>query len=197
MKYFFLIVVLLGSIALYTSGCKKERFITSGDARLTATADTLHFDTVFTTIGSITQSFKIINENNQKLRLNKVKLMGGATSSYKMNIDGVSAVEINNIDIDANDSIYVFVSVTINPNLNNLAFIVRDSILINFNGNNRYVQLEAYGQNANFLRNRVITGNVSWSNNLPYVIWEVYEWIVMLPLPFNRDVGFMHMQMPH
>jgi hypothetical protein len=42
--------------------------------------------------------------------------------------------------------------------------------LINYNGNNRYVQLQAYGQNANFLRNRVITGNTTWANNLPYVI---------------------------
>jgi hypothetical protein len=32
------------------------------------------------------------------------------------------------------------------------------------------VQLQAYGQNANFLRNRVLTGNVVWTNNLPYVI---------------------------
>lgn len=30
---------------------------------------------VFTTAGSITKSFKIINENNQKLRLSKVRLI--------------------------------------------------------------------------------------------------------------------------
>jgi hypothetical protein len=51
-----------------------------------------------------------------------------------------------------------------------LPFIVSDSILVNYNGNNRYVQLQAYGQNANFLRNRIITGNIVWTNNLPYVI---------------------------
>ena len=96
--------------------------------------------------------------------------MGGATSAYKMNVDGAATNEVNNLDIDANDSIYVFVSVTINPNATNLPFIVSDSILINYNGNNRYVQLQAYGQNANFLRNRLITGNVVWTNNLPYVI---------------------------
>ena len=96
--------------------------------------------------------------------------MGGATSAYKMNVDGVATNEINNLDIEANDSIYVFVSVTINTNAANLPFIVSDSILVNYNGNNRYVQLQAYGQNANFLRNRVITGNVVWANNLPYVI---------------------------
>ncbi len=162
-------LLLIANCLLVTS-CKKDDFITSEFARLTITADTIKYDTVFTATGSITKSFKIINENNQKLRLSKVKLMGGSTSAYTLNIDGAAANEINNLDINAKDSIYVFVSVTINPNASNLAFIVSDSILINYNGNSRYVQLQSYGQNANFLRSRLITGNVVWTNNLPYVI---------------------------
>jgi hypothetical protein len=51
-----------------------------------------------------------------------------------------------------------------------LPFVVQDSILISYNGVNRYVQLQAFGQNAVFLRNQKITGNVTWSNTLPYVI---------------------------
>ena len=163
--YFFTFV-----FCLFLASCKKDSFITSEFARLNITNDTLKYDTVFTTTGSITKLFKIINENNQKLRLGKIKLMGGVNSAYKMNVDGAATTEVNNLDIEANDSIYVFVSVTINPNAANLPFIVSDSILVSYNGNNRYVQLQAYGQNANFLRNRLITGNVVWTNNLPYVI---------------------------
>jgi hypothetical protein len=122
---------------LFFASCKKDSFITSEFAQLTITADTLKYDTVFTTTGSITKSFKIINENNQKLRLSKVKLMGGAGSAYKMNIDGAATTEVNNLDIEANDSIYVFISVTINPNAANLPFIVSDSIQVNYNGNTR------------------------------------------------------------
>ena len=167
------LIIILFVFALYLlalPSCKKDSFITSPEANLHTSIDTLKYDTVFTTTGSITKSFKIFNDNNQKLRLNKVKLMGGSTSAYKMNVDGVPTFEANNIEIEANDSIYVFVSVTINPTSANLAFIVNDSILINYNGNDRYVQLQAYGQNANFLRNRVITSNAVWTNNLPYVI---------------------------
>jgi hypothetical protein len=166
----FIIPVLIISYLLVLSSCKKDSFISSSEANLHTSVDSLKYDTVFTTTGSVTKSFKIFNDNNQKLRLSKVKLMGGNASSYKMNVDGVPTSEADNIDIEANDSIYVFVSVTINPTAANLAFIVSDSILINYNGNNRYVQLQAYGQNANFLRNRVITGNTVWNNNLPYVI---------------------------
>ena len=166
----FLFCLLLFTLCLLLASCKKDSFINSADALLRTSTDSLKYDTVFTSTGSITRSFKIINENNQKLRLSKVKLMGGTVSSFKMNVDGMATTEASNLDIEANDSIYVFVSVTINPNATNLPFIVSDSILINYNGNSRYIQLQAFGQNANFLRNRVITGNITWTNNLPYVI---------------------------
>lgn len=169
-KLNFFFCLLLFTFCLLLASCKKDSFINSSDALLRTSTDSLKYDTVFTSTGSITKSFKIINENNQKLRLSKVKLMGGTASSFKMNVDGIASTEATNLDIEANDSIYVFVSVTINPNVTNLPFVVSDSILINYNGNNRYVQLQAFGQNANFLRNRVITGNITWTNNLPYVI---------------------------
>jgi hypothetical protein len=130
----------------------------------------LKYDTVFTTTGSITQAFKIINENNQKLNISSVKLMGGAASSYKLNVDGFTGPEVNNLEIAANDSIYVFATVIINQNTNNLPFIIRDSIRINYNSTDRWVQLEAWGQNAHFFRNKKITANETWLNDLPYVI---------------------------
>ena len=152
------------------SSCQKDTFITSQNAQLSTSIDSLKYDTVFTSIGSITQSFKIINLNNQKLLLNTVKLMNGTSSSFKININGSPVTEINNTEIAANDSIYVFVTAKIDPTLSNMPFIVKDSILISFNGNKRYVQLEAHGQNANFLRNRIIKTNTIWTNKLPYII---------------------------
>ena len=152
------------------ASCKKESFITSSDATIYISADTIKYDTVFVTAGSITQSFKIFNTNNQRLLLSQVKLMGGSQSSFKININGIAANQLSNIEIAANDSIYVFVSVTINPNSNNLPFIISDSISVNYNGNEKFVQLQAYGQNAHFLNNQIIEGNVTWTNDLPYVI---------------------------
>jgi hypothetical protein len=150
--------------------CKKESFITSPQAKLSTSADTLKYDTVFTSVGSVTQSFKIFNDNNQKLRLSQVKLSGGASSAFKINVDGTAATEADNIEINANDSIYVFVQVNVNPNASNLPFLLRDSILISYNGNQKFVQLQAYGQNAIFLNTVKLTGNVTWNKTLPYVI---------------------------
>jgi hypothetical protein len=166
LKSFFLII--LTGVIFFS--CKKDSFITSADALLNTSVDTLSFDTVFTTVGSITQSFKIFNNNDQKLRLSAVKLSGGASSVFKMNIDGVAAIQVNDIEINKNDSLYVFVQLNANSSSGTLPFILRDSIGISFNGNEKWVQLQAYGQNAVFLKNKLITGNVAWNKTLPYVI---------------------------
>lgn len=168
MKAFFSILLLT---ALLVS-CRKESFINSPDARIRITADTIAFDTVFASVGSVTQSFKIVNENNQKLRLSNIELAGLNNSNYKLNIDGMAVPAASNIEIAANDSIYVFVQVNIDPSANDLPFVVRDSIRVEFNGNTRWVQLEAWGQNARFLRAHEVNGSESWTNDKPYVILD-------------------------
>ncbi len=152
------------------SSCTKNSFITSKDAAVAFSADTVFFDTVFVATGSVTQSVKIINPNSQKLNLTDIRLMGGAQSYFSINIDGSPGPELTDIDLDAGDSLYIFVAVQINPNSANLPFIVQDSIQVAFNGNRTYIQLQAWGQNATFLRNQVLTGNTVWNSNLPYVI---------------------------
>ncbi len=166
MRVLFLMVI----ITSVFFSCKKESFITSPDASLYTSADTLSFDTVFVTTGSVTQSFKIFNNNDQKLRLSQVKLAGGVSSPFKMNVDGTPTSEIDNVEINSNDSLYVFVQVNVNPTADLLPFIVSDSIRIEYNGNTKWVQLQSYGQNAVFLKNEKLTGNVNWNNTLPYVI---------------------------
>jgi hypothetical protein len=158
------------SILILFNACKKESFITSPDALVTLSSEEIKFDTVFTTTGSITQSFKIINENDQKLRLSSIKLMGGNTSYFKINADGFIGPEVSNIEIEANDSVHVFVSVAIDQSAANIPFIVKDSIQVNYNGTSRQVNLEAWGQNAHFYRDKKITTDEVWNNDLPYVI---------------------------
>lgn len=158
------------SFVLLLLSCRKDSFITSPDARVTLSADTLKFDTLFVTAGSTYRTLKIINENNQNLKLSSLKLVGGSSSVYRMNVDGISGTQFSNLDIEANDSLYVFVQVNVNPGAGNLPFIIRDSIQVSYNGKNRLVQLEAWGQNAHFYRDRIITANETWNNDMPYVI---------------------------
>src|SRR5689334_249545 len=101
MKYLPVVILLA---AVFVISCEKDSFITNGTARLSTSADTLYFDTVFTTTGSVTEFFRIYNNNNKRLRLSKVSLAGGSQSFFKMNVDGTATSEATDVDIDANDS---------------------------------------------------------------------------------------------
>lgn len=163
-------VLILLFACLAAWACGKKDFITSADAKLRYPADIVSFDTVFTTRGSVTQSFTIVNENDQPLQLSSIRLMGGATSAFSINVNGSAGASFSNLTVRANDSIYVFVKVTIDPNSSQQPFLVRDSILLAYNGNSKYVQLQAYGQNARFINGGRISTNSTWNNQLPYVI---------------------------
>ena len=164
------LIIIQAILIVLTTSCKKDSFITGSDAQITLSADTLHFDTIFTSAGSVTQSFKINNINNRKLQISSIILKGGASSPFKINVDGIAGPDVSNIEIEANDSIYVFVSVALNTNSVKLPFLVQDSVEIAYNGNKRYLQLDTWGQNANFFRAVKIRGRATWTNNLPYVI---------------------------
>ncbi len=157
-------------ILLFTiSSCKKESVSTS-NAFLFTSADSLHFDTVFTGTLSPTQSFKIFNPNASPITIRSIHLGGGPSSPFKINVNGMSASGFSNIQIAANDSIYVFVSLNVNANAQSLPFIVQDSILIDFSSFPRSVYLDGYGQNAFYLNNASITKDTTWDNKLPVVI---------------------------
>ena len=162
--------ILLILALVFAGSCRKDNLLTSKEARLSIDADSLKFDTVFTTAGSVTQFFLIKNDNKQKININNLQLMGGSSSAFKINVDGSQGTQFNGIEIAANDSIYVFVRVNVNPNADNQPFILRYSIKIEWNGNTAFKQLEAWGQNANYIRSTIFQGNINWTNDKPYVI---------------------------
>ena len=189
--------ILLALVLVVFFACKKDAFTGSASALLQTSVDTLHFDTVFTSAGSITQYIKINNENDKGIRISSVKLAGGAASPFKINVDGTPGPLVGNVDIPANDSVYIFVTVSINPNISGLAFLVQDSIEINYNGNRKYVQLDAFGQNAHFFRNRKITGAETWNNDLPYVILGRLTVDTTASLTINKGCRiYMHADAP-
>jgi hypothetical protein len=150
--------------------CRKESFTSDPNALLRVEADTLHFDTVFSATGSITQRVKFFNENSKGIHVSSILLKGGQSSPFKINVNGAPGPLINGMDIAADDSAYVFVSVTVNPTATNLPFLIQDSIEINYNGNKKMMQLQAYGQNAHFYKDKTLTASAVWNNDLPYVI---------------------------
>ena len=164
---FLLLSVLAGCLMI---SCQKQSN-QNGNARLFLSSDTVSFDTVFAATATVTQQVKLINNNDFGLTISSISLAGGSTSPFILNIDGSPGPEVTNIGIPANDSLIIFVTVYIRTGSGPVPFHLEDSIRISYNGNEQFVQLTAWGQNAHFLKNMVIKQDTIWPNDLPYVIY--------------------------
>jgi hypothetical protein len=165
--------------------CRKEiPFLKDPAARLTFSEDTVIFDTVFSTIGSVTKQLKVYNNYSKRLKISRIMLAGGGNSQYRLNIDGVPGNMALDIELMPKDSLFIFIEVTVNPTLQNAPLIVADSILFEVNGNMQDVDLVAWGQDAHYIRpNTFIQGfpplnifcgvneTFTFTNDKPWVIY--------------------------
>ncbi len=167
--------------SLFSLQCKKEIVTTNSSARLSFSTNLLFFDTVFVKQGSSARIFVVHNYNNQAI-VTSIKLQGSYTSPFKINVDGQSGTNFTNVKIPANDSIYVFTQVNIDPlNVNNPS-LVKDSLVFTTNGNIQWVDLQAYGWNAYYYYPNIFPASGSaysvidasdsvWRNDKPHVVF--------------------------
>ena len=146
------ILLILTILALVAVSCKKHNQINpDSNLKLEFSADTVLFDTVFTSLGSTTHELMIYNRHSDDLQISSIRLVQGDGSPFRLNLDGESATEIYDKVIPAKDSLFSFLRVTINPNDLNTPFVVEDELEFVTNGNTQTVKLLAWGQNANYI----------------------------------------------
>ena len=126
------------------------------DHDLRFSADTLFFDTVFATVGSVTLPLKVYNDHEGSLLIDEIELASGVASQYRINVDGTPITNLSQPYRDkvlhAGDSMYVFVEVTVDPeqSAGDSPFWVIEALRFLTNGNEQEVTLVARGQNARF-----------------------------------------------
>ena len=169
--------------------CKKEDLDNNPNktATLYFSNDTITFDTIFTSIGSITKTLTVYNNNSFNVQTD-INLMGISAGNFRMNVDGVAGNNQNNIEIPANDSIFIFLEVTIDPTQTNTPYILADSLVFTTGTKQQDVNLVAWGQDAYFhtadtfglIINGIDTSrfwyhqldcSVPWENDKPHVIY--------------------------
>ena len=167
------VIVLAAAALLLPPACHPERiFIEEPEARLRFTTDTVFFDTVFTTIGTVTESFRVKNPHNRFIRIDEVRLAGGAGSVFRINVDGQPGIGFENLEIAPRDSMYIFVEATLDPNNADDVLRIQDSIVFLTNGNIQDVDLVAWGQDVHILRDNLLEGPVTWTAGKPYLIMD-------------------------
>lgn len=112
------------------TSCNNE--MNDSEEILQFSTDTLTFDTIFSSMGSVTSKILIYNHSNKELKINRLELKGGSASAFRLNADGLIDEDhaFSNIVIAPNDSMYLFVEVTIDPNNTHAPIVVEDSIIV-------------------------------------------------------------------
>jgi hypothetical protein len=163
-----LFVVGLFLLFLSTSSCTKTQILNNGGS-IRFSADTLLFDTVFTSVGSATYKIKIYNNQNQPIVLSSVRLEQGTNSYFKLNVNGIAGAEVKQQELAPKDSMYIYSTVKIDPTSATNPFIISDKLIATLNGKDFSVPIIAFGQNARYIYDSVLSTQ-TWDNALPYVI---------------------------
>ena len=166
--------IFLGLAALLFSHCQKDRFLSGSTGDFRFSKDTVLFDTLFTTVNSVTKQFKIFNQRDKALKIDQIALKRGKASQYRINVDGVPGDLHENVRVPANDSIHVFVEARIDPTQSNEAMVETDEVLVQSGDQSKSIDLAAWGQDAYFHKDRVYGCNgaaIVWPNDKPHVIY--------------------------
>jgi len=170
MKYLTNILVFFGLIFLFYA-CEKEKMSTSSDAILHFSSDTITFDTLFTSIGSPTKNLRVTNRTNQNIMVSSIRLAGGNQSGFRLNVNGEVTNETFNVQIPAQDSIFIFIEATLGKTGKSGPLINEDSIIFRVNNIEQKVRLMAWGQDFVMIKSDILKTTV-WNKERPYLVYN-------------------------
>jgi len=136
------------------SSCREDFEFKPSSGNLSFSTDTLYLDTVFTDIGSSTYQFKVYNRSDEDISIPSVALAEGENSRYRLNVDGFAGKLFEDVEILANDSIFVFVEITADINTlvaDDRQFLYTDQVLFDSGDQNQKVELVTLVKDAHFL----------------------------------------------
>ena len=133
MRKWLRIIGVLLAIAL-TKACDYDLSFSPAQTQdIRFSSDTVYLDTIFTSIGSSTYNLRIYNQADHNIKIGSIRLDQGSDSQFRLNVDGMHGQDFNDIEVLANDSIYVFIETTVDIKdyaANAPEFLYNDQLLV-------------------------------------------------------------------
>jgi len=171
-------LLFLSAGASLLPGCKprEEELQTSGG--LTFSADTVKFDTVFTTLRTVTKRLWVYNRNPRAVNVDLVSLDNAATSPYTLIVNGDLKQTATNLFIRGNDSLLILVRARLNDNGGSgqaKDVVVQEKLNFRTNGQEQTVLLRSFGQNIYLhdgtARPVALPCGTVWTKDRPHVLY--------------------------
>ena len=168
---------LLPLLTLLAVACSDyESFSDNPDYRLAFSHDTIAFDTLISTIPSSTKTLYAFNNNGNGMRINTIQLENGATSHFRVNVDGrfLSGGIWHNFEVLRHDSLVIRIEMTPPEAGTNEPLYFKDRLLFTLeNGAQQSVVLSGGAIDAYIERDGIIIdSDETLLTDKPYVIYD-------------------------
>lgn len=171
------------------TACIEDGITTSPSAQPDFSTDTLSMGMVFTGDVTTTHRFTVRNRNDKGINISSIRMAGANAELFRLNVDGFSGKEFSNVEIRANDSIYVLVEATLPVNGTDLPLEIESKIEFVTNGVSSSVVVNAQGQDVERLRAFTITEDTRFGGVKPY---QIFDSLVVAPdVRLTLDPGAM------
>ncbi len=170
-KILYIFIAVLAGSGMFSS-CIEDGVTHSPSDAPSFSVDTLKMGVVFTDEVTPTFSFKVFNPNKKGLNISQVTLGGDNPSIFRLNVDGFSGSEFKDVEIRANDSIFVFVEAT--PPAHGRLSTCRSSATVNFlvNGVHYPVVVTLDGQDIERISGLTVTSDTHLTGERPYRVTD-------------------------
>lgn len=147
-----LYILVILSIIIWVSSCRKDFEYAPSAGNLSFSKDTVFLDTVFGSIGSSTYTLKVYNNTKDDVLIPSIHLENGEESFYRLNVDGVAGKTFQNIPLYAEDSLFIFIETTISfTEQETTSLLYTDAVVFDSEKNKQQVKLVTLAQDAVFL----------------------------------------------
>ena len=169
------LLLLSAGFSLWLPSCKprEEELQTSG--ALEFSADTVKFDTVFTTLRTVTKRLWVYNRNPKGVTVDLISLDNPSTSAYTLLINGDLKQTASNLFIRGQDSLLILVRAQLKDNGQNglaKAYVIQENLNFRTNGQDQHVLLRSFGQNIHLHDHVTLSCNEVWTNDRPHVLYD-------------------------
>ncbi|MCM1071034.1 MAG: hypothetical protein NC391_05300 [Alistipes timonensis] len=169
-RLFFAAAAAIG-LAGALSSCIEDGFTSSPSDQPAFSTDTLRMADLFTLEPSPTNRFIVYNRHDKGLNISSIRFIDDPRGLFRLNVDGMAGSDFANVEIRANDSIFVFVEATLPENGNGAPADILAHIEFITNGVSSKMPVKVTGQDAvRLYEGTIIDTDTRLTAEKPYLV---------------------------
>ncbi|MDR6405705.1 MULTISPECIES: hypothetical protein [Chryseobacterium] len=174
MKFKLLLAFSFWMLIMAVSCNKDDISFDAPSQELRFSKDTVFCDTVYHQVRSETYAVKVYNNEDKDILIPRIYLEKGASSLYKINVDGKPGHDFKDVPLRKKDSLYIFVEIA--PEASGPEAIAEDKILFQSPVAQQQVVLFSVVQDAEFFietpsNPNAITTHTTWTKDKAKIIY--------------------------